>query len=109
MKFFNDTFDFRIGKQRKIGRQTEPPVQNRMPKQDLRLRLVLRIRLRVAPRMRKLQPNEQIFIGASRNFVFSDERRAQACQARARMLRNDKLIRIRAAAETHGDGLAAPN
>src|SRR5258705_12558101 len=57
MKVFNDSFDLAIRKQRKIGRQTKPPVQNRMPMQNPRLRARMGIGLAVPPRMRKLQPD----------------------------------------------------
>src|SRR5258708_14275884 len=109
MKILDDVFDFRICEQRKIARQTKPPVQNRMTIQNARLRPMPRIRFAVAPRMRKLQTNQQPRIRTYSELMFLSERGAQLRQPRARMLRNHKLIRIRPPAVRDGDGFAAPN
>src|SRR6202047_3951164 len=109
MKLFDDSANLSVGKQRKIARQTEPSIQNRMTIQNARLRPMLRIRFAVAPRMRKLQTNQQPHIRTCSKLMFFSERSAQLRQPRVRMLRNHQLIRIRPPAARNRDGFAAPN
>src|SRR5258706_4207179 len=49
MKLLDNAFDFRISKHRNITSYTKPPIQNRMPKQNLRLRASMPIRIAVPP------------------------------------------------------------
>src|SRR5258708_6970422 len=109
VKLFNDSANLAIREERKIARQTKPPVQNRMAVQNARLRPMLRIRFAVTPRMRKLQTNQQPRIRTRSELVFLSEGSTQLRQPRARMLRNHQLIRIRPPAARDGDGFAAPN
>src|SRR5260370_40491568 len=64
VKFFDDSADFSIREKREIVPQTEPPIQNRMAIQSTRLRERVRIRFAVTARMRTLQTNQKVFIGA---------------------------------------------
>src|SRR5258708_3813371 len=105
----NEPANLSVGKQWKIARQTEPAIQNRMAIQNARLRPMLRIWFAVAPRMRKLQANQQSRIRTRGELMFLNERSAQLRQPRARMLGNHQLIRIRPPAARNGDGFAAPN
>src|ERR1700730_8893190 len=109
MEILDDAFDFPIREHWKIGSQTKPPIQNRMPIQNLRLRPRMRIRFAVPPRMRKLQTNKQSVIGTRRKFVLCNKRSAKLREPGKSMLRNHKLIRIRSPRVRDGDGLAPPN
>src|SRR5260221_783876 len=95
MKIFDDSANLSVGEHRKIARQTEPPIQNRMTIQNTRLRAMLRIRFAVAPRMRKLQTNQQSRIRTHPMLLLRNKRSAQLRRPTARMLRNHKLMRIR--------------
>src|SRR5258708_6085388 len=70
MKLFNDPGNLAIREQRKIARQTKPPVQNRVTIQNARLRPMPRVRFAVAPRMRKLQTNQQPRIRTRSELMF---------------------------------------
>src|SRR6266850_3323520 len=109
MKVFNDSFDLAIGEHRKIGGQAKPPIQNRMPMQNLRLRPSVGVRLAVPPRMRKLQPNQQPRVRASSKLVLRNKRSAKLRKPSPRMLRKHQLIRISAPRVRDRDGLATPN
>src|SRR5258708_6107958 len=109
MELFNDPANLSVGKQWKIARQTEPAIQNRMAIQNARLLPMLRIWFEVAPRMRKLQANQQSPIRTTASLMFLPDLTAQLRQPRARMLGNHQLIRIRPPAARNGDGFAAPN
>src|SRR5882762_7412216 len=108
-KILNNPFNLSIREQRKIGGQTQPPIQNRMPMQNLRLTASVRIRLAVPPRMRELQPNQQPRVRASSKLVLRNKRSPKLRKPSPSMLRKHQLIRIRAPRVRHRDGFAAPN
>src|SRR5260221_13523351 len=86
MELFNDPANLSVGKQWKIARQTEPAIQNRMEIQNARLRPMLRIWVAEAPRMRKLQANQQSRILTRGELMFLNERTTQLLHLHARML-----------------------
>src|SRR6266567_6701288 len=109
MKIFDDGADLAVGKNRKVGRQSQSVVQDRMVINDSRLRPVVRIWPAESSGMRQLQSDHESFNRTCCAAMLFDQRVAQLRQSRARMLRNHQLIRIRAALVRNSNGFASPD
>ena len=94
MKVLNDGFNFRVRQHGKVGRQTQPPIEERMMIENARLGAAVRIGAAVAAGIRQLQTDQQAVVGAGGQAMLFDQCGAQAGQAFLGMRSRHQLIGI---------------
>src|SRR6266700_6094230 len=109
MEFFDDGADLSVGKNRKVGRQSQSLIQDRMVINDARLRVAVCIWPAKSSGMRQLQSDHESFNRTRCTAMLFDQRVAQLCQSCSGVPRNHQLIRIRAALVRNSNGFASPD